>query len=139
MIDFTTSPEGLRDSFILLEFWTHTYTGSSNPKKDSQITNSKDNTSRGNVKETQASKKSWEGGDIENCNFKIVSQNVKGLKTNKIKRETIFNYLKENGDIALLQETHSTPETEDLWKNECGCESFFSHGTNNLCGVMIFF
>jgi exonuclease III len=34
--------------------------------------------------------------------------------------------LKENGDIALLRETHSTPETEELWKNECGCESFLT-------------
>ena len=109
------------------------------PPKHSQITKSKENITRGNVYETQASKKSREGGDIENCNFKLVSQNVKGLKTNKVKRETIFNYLKENGDIALLQETHSTPETEELWKNECGCESFFSHGTNNSRGVMIFF
>ncbi len=108
-------------------------------QKHSQITKSKENITRGNVYETQASKKSREGGDIENCNFKLVSQNVKGLKTNKVKRETIFNYLKENGDIALLQETHSTPETEELWKNECGSESFFSHGTNNSCGVMIFF
>ena len=109
------------------------------PQKHSQITNSKENITRGNVNETLASKKSGEGGDIENCNFKIVSQNVKGLKTNKVKRETIFNYLKENGDIAFLQETHSTPETENLWKNECGCESFFSHGTNNSRGVMVFF
>ena len=109
------------------------------PPKHSQITKSKENITRGNVYETQASKKLREGGDIENCNFKLVSQNVKGLKTNKVKRETIFNYLKENGDIALLQETHSTPETEELWKNECGCESFFSHGTNNSSGVMIFF
>ena len=47
--------------------------------------------------------------------------------------------MKENGDIAFLQETHSTPDLEDHWKNECGCESFFSHGTNNSRGVMIFF
>ena len=109
------------------------------PPKHSQITKSKENITRGNVYGTQTSKKSRDGGDIENCNFKLVSQNVKGLKTNKVKRETIFNYLKENGDIALLQETLSTQETEELWKNECGCESFFSHGTNNSRGVMIFF
>ena len=60
------------------------------------------------VNEAPNSKKSGEGGDIENCNFKLISQNVKGLKTDKVKRETVFNYLKENGDIAFLQETHST-------------------------------
>ena len=103
------------------------------------ITSIQTHVTRGNVNETQVSKKSREGGDIENCNFKLVSQNVKGLKTDKVKRQTVFNYLKENGDIAFLQETHSTQESEDLWKNECGCESFFSHGTNNSRGVMIFF
>ena len=47
--------------------------------------------------------------------------------------------MKEKGDIAFLQETHSTIDAEDLWKNECGCEAFFSHGTSNSSGVMIFF
>ena len=78
-------------------------------------------------------------GDIENCNFKLVSQNVRGLKTDKVKRETVFNYLKSKGDIVFLQETHSTLESENLWKNECGCEMFFSHGASNSSGVMIFF
>ena len=36
------------------------------------------------------------GGDIENCNFKLVSQNVKGLKIDKVKRETVFNYSNKN-------------------------------------------
>ena len=87
----------------------------------------------------ETSGKSGNGGDIENCNFKIVSQNVKGLKADKVKRQTVFNYLKENGDIAFLQETHSTPDTEELWKKECDCEVFFSHGTSQSCGVMVFF
>ena len=80
-----------------------------------------------NVNGTPVYRNSGEGGDIENCNFRLVSQNVKGLKTDKVKRETVFNYLKTNGDISFLQETHSRPETEDLWKNECGCDAFFSH------------
>ena len=93
------------------------YARSSGPKRI-QITTNHLHTSSENVNETQGSKKKGEGGDIENCNFKLVSQNVKGLKTDKVKRETVFNYLKENGDIAFLQETHSTPDLEDLWKNE---------------------
>ena len=79
-------------------------------------------------------KKSGERGDIENCNFELVSQNFKDLKTNKVKRETIFNYLKENGDIALLQETHSTPETKDLWKNEW-VVNHFSHMEQTIYAV----
>ena len=77
--------------------------------------------------------------DIENCNFSLVSQNARGLRTDRNKRETIFNYLKAKGDIVFLQETHSTPESEIIWKNESGCEAFFSHGASNSCGVMILF
>ena len=96
------------------------FVGSSNQNQNRiNITSNQVHVTRGNVNETQVSKKSREGGDIENCNFKLVSQNVKGLKTDKVKRETVFNYLKENGDIALLQETHSTIDAEDIWKNEC--------------------
>ncbi len=73
------------------------------PLKHSQITNSKENITRGNVNETLASKKSGEGGDIENCNFKIVSQTVEGLIKITVKRGTVYHYLKEKGDIALLQ------------------------------------
>ena len=40
-------------------------------------------------------------GDIENCNFTLVSQNARGLRTDRAKRETIFNYLKAKGDIVL--------------------------------------
>ena len=64
-------------------------------------------------------------GDIENCNFNIISQNVRGLKTDKLKRETVFNHLKSKGDVIFLQETHSTMESEKLWKNECENETFF--------------
>ena len=78
-------------------------------------------------------------GDIENCSFTLVSQNARGLRTDRVKRETIFNYLKAKGDIIFLQETHSTPESEIIWKNETGCEAFFSHGASNSCGVMTLF
>ena len=80
---------------------------------------------------------SWESGSIENCNFRIISQNVRGLRTNKLKRKTVFEYLKEKSDIAFLQETHGTTETENTWKDECGCETYFSNGTSSSRGVMI--
>lgn len=80
-----------------------------------------------------------ESGHIESCDFKLISQNVRGLASNINKRKTVFEYLKNNGDIAFLQETHCTTETEKKWINECGCESYFSHGTSNSRGVMIFF
>ena len=104
----------------------------------SQIASIKSNLSKENAIGIQGHH-NGEGGDIENCNFTCISQNARGLKTDKNKRTTFFNYLKENGDIYFAQETHSTPETENLWKEECGCEAFFSHGTSNSCGVMTFF
>ena len=104
----------------------------------SQIASDQSQVSKENVNGTHG-RHIGEGGDIENCNFKLISQNGRGLKTDKTKRTTLFNYLKENGDISFVQETHSTPETENMWKNECGCEAFFSHGTSNSCGVMTFF
>ena len=79
----------------------------------------------------------WESGSIENCNFKIISQNVRGLRTNKVKRKTVFEYLKEKGDIAFLQETHCTTEIEKSWNDECGCDTYFSNGTSSSRGVMI--
>lgn len=36
----------------------------------------------------------------------------------------------------LLQETHSTKESAQLWETEWGGKVFFSHGTSNSKGVM---
>ena len=69
---------------------------------------------------SETSGKSGHGGDIENCNFKIVSQNVKGLKSDKVKRQTVFNYLKENGDIVFLQDTQKI-----FGKKNVNAKSFF--------------
>ena len=46
------------------------------------ITTNHVHTSSENVNETQGSKKKREGGDIENCNFKLVSQNDHTSLTN---------------------------------------------------------
>ena len=101
--------------------------------------NGRDGTATSENPETRdnGKNKNCRKGDIENCNFNIISQNVRGLKTDKVKRETVFNHLKSKGDVIFLQETHSTMESEKLWKNECGNETFFSHGASNSCGVMI--
>ena len=83
-------------------------------------------------------KREEEEKDIEKCNFNAVSQNVKGLRE-KIKRLTVFEHLKKKGDIIFLQESHSTPEDESKWKEECEGEVLFSHGASNARGVMIIF
>ena len=55
----------------------------------------------------------------------------------------MFRWLKQyhggNNGIILLQETHSTPDCEKLWKNEWGSNIIFSHGASNSRGVAILF
>ena len=51
-------------------------------------------------------------------NALICSYNVRGLGNNS-KREQIFAWIKEKSiDICLLQETHSSDETNDKWKQD---------------------
>ena len=43
----------------------------------------------------------------------------------------------QKADIIFLQETYSTEEVEDIWNTQYNGKSFYSHGTNHSCGVMI--
>jgi len=90
--------------------------------------------------EREKSTNKWgtrESGSIENCNFKISSQNGRGLRTDKVKRNKLFQFLKKNGDISFIQETHCTKDTEKQWKMESECDVYFSNGTSTARGVMI--
>jgi hypothetical protein len=50
--------------------------------------------------------------------IKITSFNTRGLK-GKIKRHRVLNYLKtKHPGIVFLQERHTTPGDEIIWKNE---------------------
>jgi len=67
----------------------------------------------------------------------VISLNVQGLR-NKLKREKIFQYCRRyKANYILLQETHSLPQDEVLWKKEWGDDIIFSHGTNHSAGVAI--
>ena len=73
--------------------------------------------------------------------FNFLTYNVKGLQ-NKCKRLKIFNYVHDkiqNNGVCFLQETHSTPDCEDTWKQEWGGDFFFSHGSSNSTGAAICF
>ena len=71
------------------------------------------------------------------ADFDLLSLNTRGL-SNFSKRRAIFTYCRRNkADIAFLQETHSTPETQSRWKNEWGGRILFSHGKHNSRGVAI--
>ena len=68
--------------------------------------------------------------------LKVYSFNVRGIGDIQ-KRRTIFRHLKNKypHGVYLLQETHSSFDTEQRWKMEWGGNIFFSHGTTNSCGV----
>lgn len=66
----------------------------------------------------------------------ISSFNVNGMAQGK-KRKAIFDKLTESKGIVFMQETHSTPETENKWKEEWSGKIFFSHGSSNSKGVCI--
>lgn len=67
----------------------------------------------------------------------MASLNVNGLKSPS-KRRILFDHLRQSrADLCLLQETHCTPGTEKLWKQEWGGKGFFAHGAPNSRGVAI--
>ena len=72
-------------------------------------------------------------------NLKIGSLNVWGLG-DPIKRREIFTWLRNKQmNIYLLQETKSTLEKENQWKNEWGYESIFNSYDRAAHGVSIMF
>ena len=72
------------------------------------------------------------GPSLNLCTF-----NVNGMGE-AVKRKAIFKKLRDmNNDICLLQETHSTPSTQQLWTSERGGSAFFSHGSRSSRGVAI--
>ena len=74
-------------------------------------------------------------------NLNLVSCNVNGLKLSK-KCIKMFEYLNNkiyNDGIVVLQETYSSENTENEWKNDFKGKLYFSHGTTSSRGVMIGF
>ena len=75
-----------------------------------------------------------EGNNIQ---FKLLSLNVRGIRTFD-KRKCILNWLnKQNADIYFLQETYSTVDVEDIWRTQWQGKLHFAHGSNHSCGVMV--
>ena len=68
---------------------------------------------------------------------KICTFNVNGLGDVK-KRRQILKWVRDNKiSICLLQETHSTKQTENYWRAEWGYEAFFSGDSSNSSGLGI--
>ena len=75
-----------------------------------------------------------EGNNIQ---FKLLSLNVRGIRTFD-KRKCILNWLnKQNADIYFLQETYSTEELENQWRKQWRGDLFFAHGTSHSKGTLI--
>ena len=73
----------------------------------------------------------------KNINFKLVSLNVRGIRSFE-KRKAVLNWLyKSQADICFLQETYSTPEVVNIWKTQWKGDTFFSHGSCHSKGTMI--
>ena len=73
----------------------------------------------------------------KNINFKLVSLNVRGIRSFE-KRKAVLNWLyKSQADICFLQETYSTPEVVNIWKKQWKGDTFFSHGSSHSKGTMI--
>ena len=72
-------------------------------------------------------------------NLRFLSNNVNGLRLSK-KHVHMFDYFKDwivNNGIIFPQETHSTEDTFNEWRDDFKGEVFFSYGTVSSCGVMI--
>ena len=73
-----------------------------------------------------------------NC-LTFITNNIKGIQNNS-KRLSVVEYFRNklgNNGILFLQETHSTFNDENIWKNDFNVPVFYSHGTSQSCGVLI--
>ncbi len=71
--------------------------------------------------------------------LKIMSFNCNGLAGNE-KRRQVFNWLhNKDFSVLLLQESHSTENTENRWESEWGGKIIFAHGTSSERGVAFLF
>ena len=69
----------------------------------------------------------------------ISSLNVRGL-VDSMKRKKTFGWIRRKKySIYFLHETHSTTETEALWRNEWGYKGLFSNFSSVKRGVCILF
>jgi len=69
-------------------------------------------------------------------NFKMLSLNVRGIRSLEKRKAVLIWLNKQNADIIYLQETYSTKEIENIWRCQWKGPIFFAHGTNRSCGVL---
>lgn len=70
-----------------------------------------------------------------NVNFKLISLNVRGIRS-ATKRKALLLWLnKQKADIVFLQETYSTKEVEPVWNRQW--KGKIHHTVNHSCGVLV--
>jgi len=69
--------------------------------------------------------------------IKIISFNGNGLNSAVRRQRALVWSKKHNVDILMLQETHSDPDDEIVWRNEWGGDIYMSHWKTNSGGVAI--
>ena len=72
-------------------------------------------------------------------NLSFITNNVKGIQSNK-KRLKLIEYFKSKitaHGILFLQETGSSCDDEQKWRDNFDGNTFFSHCNRNSCGVLI--
>ena len=57
--------------------------------------------------------------------------------TDCVKRRSIFDFHRQNVDVLIMLETHSTPQCEKIWEAEWGGKIIFAHGTSAAKGTAI--
>ena len=68
------------------------------------------------------------------CNLSFITNNVKGIQSIK-KRLKLIEYFKSKittHGILFLQETHSSSDDEQKWRDNFGGNTFFSHDKRNV-------
>ena len=74
---------------------------------------------------------------MSTTDFKLVSLNVRGLRSLN-KRKAILTWLiKQKADIVFLQETYSSSEDENFWNTQWKGKMLFSHGSNHSKGTLV--
>ena len=69
--------------------------------------------------------------------FKLVSLNVRGLRSIN-KRKALFMWLtKQKADIVFLQETYSSIEDGKFWNTQWKGKMLFSHGSHHSKGTLV--
>ena len=72
-------------------------------------------------------------------NLSFITNNVKGIQSMK-KRLKLIEYFKSKittHGILFLQETHSSSDDQQKWRDNFGGNTFFSHSKRNSWGVLI--